>query len=280
VAQALEPGAVAVTYLRYQRQFEQDPQTGKTPPSSDSALAFVVSRSGEVKYVELGSAAEIEGLVQGWRAALGKPLDGRGVAATTTASAAETLEDLGRRLRERVLDPVLTHAGDVHTLHVVVDDVLHLVPLDALPFEGGLPGERIAVHTEVSLARILRAAPADTHESTLTLLGGIDYDAEIEADEAVTLDVQSPPLVTDAQRSGPKTAFTFLPGTSACRTCPSPATSRQGPRSRCERARLRAATRWWECRSRPAAATFSSRWRRVGPGGYPPGPPTDPDVRD
>ena len=193
----------------------------------DSLLAFVVRPDGRVSRIELGPAAEVEALVQDWRAALGRPLEGRGIGGVVdAASGAPGLEDLGRRLRERVLDPVLAAAGEAHTLHVVLDDVLHLVPLDALPLEDGLLGERIAIHNEVTLARLLALRKEVSSGGGLLAVGGIDYDAEVEADALAQLDASTPPLERgEGGRPG------CVPGPGRWGSCPFLARARRRSRS-------------------------------------------------
>ena len=215
VGAKLSPDAVAVSYLRYSKWPERDPETGKTPPRVDSLLAFVVRPGGTAERVELGPAAELEGLVGEWRAALGRPLAGRGVGVSETSSGEERLETPGTRLRERILDPVLARAGEVRTLHVVLDDLLHLVPLDALPFEQEFVGERFAVRNEITLARLVRAEAVEP-EGGSTLAGGIDYEAELGSAALVRLDTATPPVEAGTIRSAPSSSgFAFLQGTAS-----------------------------------------------------------------
>ena len=86
--------------------------------------------------VELGPSAPLEELALEWRAALGKPVQ-RGVAVSTAQSEERTEEAIGRELRERLVAPCLAALGDAtpRRLHVVLDDFLHLVPIDALPWK-------------------------------------------------------------------------------------------------------------------------------------------------
>ena len=208
----LADGTAAVSFLRYTRQFRREQEAGERPPSAESLLAFVVQSGGMVRRIELGPMAELEELVQDWRAALGRPIQGRGIGVAQAASVEERLDDAGRRLRERVLDPVLAAAGPVQTLHAELDDVLFLVPLDALPMGEGLVGERISIWSEATLARLLRADPA-LPEGDLVLAGGIAYDAEPGKTEPLRLDAATPPLEGVAARSAGGTGFVFLPGT-------------------------------------------------------------------
>ena len=205
VANRLAPGAAVSSFLRYQRFFEKDPETGEKPPSVDSLLAFVVKPDGSVRLVELGAASEVESLVTGWRAALGRPLEGRGSSVAETARVDERLEALGTRLREGILDPIFAEAPGVRTLHVVLDDLLHLVPLDALPLADGLVGERIRIRNEVTLARLLRERAEVAADGGLTAAGGIDYEAELGAEALVRLDAATPPTDSETKRSGAAT---------------------------------------------------------------------------
>jgi CHAT domain-containing protein len=211
---ALEPGAAAASFFRYPRRFDRDPKTGESPPSEDSLLAFVVLPGGTLERIELEPALELEAAVRGWRAAVGWPLDARGEPVVEAASRSEDLEALGRRLRERVLDPVIGAAGEVRTLHVVLDDLLHLVPLDALPLDDGFVGQRLAIRHEISFARLLRPVSELAGEGELTLLGGVDYGAELDTHEVLRLDAQTSPLDVTALRSRSGVGgFAFRPGT-------------------------------------------------------------------
>ncbi len=207
VAARLAPGAALASFLRYPRWLERDLATSGPLLEVDSLLAFLVLPDGAVRRIELGPAAEIEALVRDWRASLGRPLAGRGVEVAGARSGAEPLDALGARLRERILDPIRTAVPGLTSLHVVLDDVLHLVPLDALPLEDGLVGERIAIRNEVTLARLLGGRRDVAAEGVLTAAGGIDYQAELGAQAPARLQGATPP-VEAGTRSG---AAGFLP---------------------------------------------------------------------
>jgi len=210
----LVAGSATVSFLKYVRHFDTGPATGKNQPSVDSLLAFVVRAGGSVRRIDLGAAAELETLVHDWREALGRPLQGRGIGVAEATSEEKRLDGAGRRLRERVLDPVLAGMEDVRELHVELDDLLYLVPLDALPLEGGLVGERIAIRNEVTLARLLRSDPEVASDGCLALAGGIDYDAELGEETRARLDAATPPLEAGADPSRAGLAgFLPLPGT-------------------------------------------------------------------
>src|SRR5262249_44984211 len=156
----LGPDAALVSYLCYDRYADPAAPGAASPPPTRCLLAFVLRPDGELRRVDLGAAVDAEELVRAWRAALGRPVESRGVGGSAASARGDDAERLGMRLRATVLDPVLAAAGSVRTLHVVLDDFLHLVPLDSLPLEVGLVGDRYAVRIEVSCARLVRHAPA------------------------------------------------------------------------------------------------------------------------
>jgi CHAT domain-containing protein/tetratricopeptide (TPR) repeat protein len=199
---ALAEDAALVSFLRCPRH---------EALAVDSLFAFVVRPDGSVRRIELGATDDLERIVRDWRRALGRPLGGRGEPVAEGASEEDTLESLGIRLRERVLDPILASAGEVHSLHLVPDDLLHLVPLDALPLEGGLVGERLKILNERTVARLLRARRRPV-SGGMTLSGGIDYDAEVELEAVGRSTASTPPGQDGNERSG-TAAFAYLPET-------------------------------------------------------------------
>jgi len=84
--------------------------------------------------VELGPIAPIERAVAAWRDALGADAGGasaRGVA--VTLAPARDAAVAGEALRHVVLDPLHESLAGANRIIVALDDVLHLVALDALP---------------------------------------------------------------------------------------------------------------------------------------------------
>ncbi len=215
VGARLEAGAAAVSFFRYSRHFEADPLTGVIPASIDSLLAFLLKPDGSVTRIELGPAAELEESVEAWRSLLGRPLETRGIVTSSATEDRAELEALGTRLRRRILDPVLARAGGVQALHVVLDDVLYLLPLDALPFGNGFVGDSLAIRNEVTLARLLEEHRPFQGDRLLVLVGGLDYDAEPGEGVVTATDAATPPIF---RSSGPSEAalvrFQSLPGTS------------------------------------------------------------------
>ncbi len=141
--------------------------------------AFVLARAqGETEpllaFVDLGSADSIEDLVLAWRAAIhAAPVRGLGLAGEAENGAPVA----GERLRRAVWDPLLEHLGGAARVVVALDDVLHLVPLDALPLEdgAGLVGERWRIETRVALWELLGTPPSFTGGGALLSLGGASF---------------------------------------------------------------------------------------------------------
>jgi CHAT domain-containing protein len=138
--------------------------------------ALVLDREARTQLVPLGAVAEVRAEIERLRAAV-QPRGVRGSrlldppgsddAALTVASG---------RLRELVVAPLLRACGAIDTLYVSVDEVLELVPLDALPFEEGLLGERVSVRSLVSLFDLLEPQGAEPGDApALLVAGGLDF---------------------------------------------------------------------------------------------------------
>jgi len=197
-----------VAYRRYQRRSIASPREVDAPESGgsstggpevcqsvDSLFAFVVRPRSEssresagralLTLVDLGPIAPIEHAVREWRAILGATADARGVPVGTSAGAARRAEESGRALRRLVFDPLEeAMRGADHALFVL-DDVLHLVPLDALPAEdlsvaGGDPallGDRLRIETRVTVAELLAPTEERAGSGELVAVGGVEYGA-------------------------------------------------------------------------------------------------------
>ena len=206
VVASLEPGEALVSYWRYEH-YEQHPQTGAYSCRS-SLLAFVTTPDATVRAVELGPAAELEGLARSWRALIGEPID-RGVPPEGDAEA-EVLS-LGRRLREALLDRCLAILGEdrPNTLYVIPDDLVYLVPLDALPLEDGTPvGRRMPIHVAPTVRGLVDHRAIDATEGPLLALGYVDYWADGAQPESLSRPVASAPLRGD--RSGSQDPWKLL----------------------------------------------------------------------
>ena len=178
VGGVLAEGSALIGFLRYPRQFDEDSETGETPPPVDSLLAFVITPDATVRRVELGPSAGIEALAVRWRAALGKSVVPRGEPLEPAGSG--EVGD-GRELRARLLDPCLACLGPEppSSLHIILDDFLHLVPVEALPWKDGRRlGEVLPIRLEVSIQRLVAPSRDAPSGGTLVALGGVDFGAE------------------------------------------------------------------------------------------------------
>ncbi len=131
---------------------------------------------GTLVELALGPAQELEELARDWRATLGQPLASRGLSNASEPEERGPSKGAGRRLRELVLDPVLAAVGDATTLHVCLDDFLHVVPIGALPMEDGdVVGDRYVIVNEVSFARLLAERRQVGSEPGLLAVGDVAF---------------------------------------------------------------------------------------------------------
>ncbi|MFO0981874.1 MAG: CHAT domain-containing tetratricopeptide repeat protein [Planctomycetota bacterium] len=174
IAAALEPGQVAVGYWRYELE-KIDPQTHEIASPVASYLAFVVKPDGSLTRVELGPARAIEDAVAHYRDAIGAAVE-RGATAIEAEDQDQRERRAGERLRALVLDPVLAHVGDAKRLIIALDDVLHLVPLGAMPLGEDVVAARYDIEVRASLKEITVAKEFPLNAPSLVALGGIEYD--------------------------------------------------------------------------------------------------------
>jgi len=202
LAAALSAGEVAVGFRRIGHWYV-DEGSGRLETGADHLMAHILAADGTLERIDLGPALELEELAASWRAALGAPLL-RGIGLSFGSEDPEL--DAGAKLRARILDPVLALAGeDVKRIFVCADDLLFLLPLDALPFDGAggndagaevdRVGDRLRIVNEVSFARLLAPAPPPEAEPSLLAFGGVDYDATGAAPEGLT--ASSAPIEAD-----------------------------------------------------------------------------------
>ena len=219
VARGLPSGAAAIGYFRA-RGWRPGPRTGRLQSRGDILGAHVLLPDGTLAAVELGRVEELGELAGAWRAALGVPLGGaRGTAGPrggespgggeTSAEAA-----LGQALCERVLEPLLAELPDeVTTLFVCSADLVHAIPLEALPLGEGVVGDRYRIVNEVSLRRFVappRPLP-DAGAPEMLVLGGVAYDAEGASPQLLRRPV-SAQLRGDDGSGRAARSFAYLPG--------------------------------------------------------------------
>ncbi|MFT5051402.1 MAG: tetratricopeptide (TPR) repeat protein [Chlamydiales bacterium] len=178
LAAALRPDEVAVGYRRISH-WDRGPTRGQLAPGIDHLVASVIRPDGSFAWIDLGPMAEIELLISAWRASIGQPVGGGSVSIRVSQAGSEADTPSGRRLRQRVLDPILVAAGDqVRSLFVVPDDSLFLIPLDGLPLESGeRVGDRVRIVNEVSFACLLAPYIGPLGPPGLLVVGGVDHGA-------------------------------------------------------------------------------------------------------
>ncbi len=168
----LEPGAAAVSFVRWRR--------APLPATPGSALdehyaAMLVRRDAELSYLELGDAVAIDEAIAAWR----------GAAGDSAAFRAQSL-----RLHQLLLQSVRAQLGPVQRLFVVPDDALHLVNFDVLAATAD--GPDLECVRCVSLRQIHDRDEAEPTAPRLLAFGGIDYGAAALATGPVASTPASP----------------------------------------------------------------------------------------
>ena len=87
-------------------------------------IAYVISRQGELQWKDLGPAKEIEARLGAWRQAMRDP-------------ARHYVQQLGRAVDEKLMQPVRAVLGDAKLLLISPDSELNLIPFAALVDEEG-----------------------------------------------------------------------------------------------------------------------------------------------
>ncbi len=196
-------------------EFDSTGQPAVRTVSTDNLCAFVVRSStahskaalnggaasdveahSSLTLVDVGPIAPIEVAARAWREAIGVSLE-RGVG--VVGSETDQVRERGDELRQLVLDPLLAALGDAERLVVVLDDILHLVPLEALPLattaqdgtsKDQLVGDRWTIETRATLTELLIDSPAPTG-TALVALGGASFNVPsvaLSADEIASVE--------------------------------------------------------------------------------------------
>ncbi len=184
--------------------------------SIESFCAFVIRNAGaadaprkpRLTLVDLGALDAIEAEIETRRAEIARgTVRGARIAAGTAVGTSTT-----QKLRELVFDPLLPALGDATRVIVVPDDVLNVVPLDALPLDGGAEfvGDRWRIETRATLTELQDATPA-RGDGPLVAIGGASFDPPAP-DRAAG---ESPPPRTSDILNGSswEHGFAPLPGT-------------------------------------------------------------------
>lgn len=172
-------------YTRWKLEIEESSDgTGaeRVRDSQERSLcAFVALGAGpgeaaRLELVDLGSLAAIEEAVRGWRLSIAVDSE-RGLGLEGAGD--DAARDTGSRLARAVWAPLVPHLADAERVIVALDDVLHLVPLDALPWgEGdGRIGERWRIETRVALWEVLAPRSPVFAGGALVALGGASFNS-------------------------------------------------------------------------------------------------------
>ncbi len=212
LARACVGGRVLVAYRRYLRGTDARVTGGTSVASVPSLLAHAYESNGRVQRVELGAIEPIERAANEWRQALQRPEYARGIAAAGGASAPGALAEAGEQLRQLAFDPLLPVIGSTRRLVLVLDDVLHTVPLDALPWKEGVVGDEFTFELRSTLRELLWSDATPAGPLTLLALGGADFDTASPTSAAGPRAFVPEALasVATSLRSGGRTGFVQL----------------------------------------------------------------------
>lgn len=190
----LGPDEALICFRRFQRthlDLTEAAQGARAPRvmlrSTPAWLAFALTRPTpgdrvHLAVVDLGPGAPIERAVGDWRGAIGvgQIAQARGGARGIGLEQVEegTGHEEGLALRRLVWDPLLPFVAHAGRAIVIADDVLHLVPFDALPLEESaqLLGDRWQVVTRLDAQGLLEADRPPDRSSVLVALGGAEFD--------------------------------------------------------------------------------------------------------
>lgn len=178
VQAALDKDSALVSFVRYpHRDFQIDaPARKPSTPAVVSYMAFVL-RPGKTQptAIYLGAAQEIDALVGDLRQKIAQEALDPGLAPKRSE---EAFRRSGRRLRERIWDPLAPAVGDARRVFVVPDGTLHLVNLTSLPVaEGGYLIEKGPLIHYLSTERDLVEQPRAANGKGLLVVGNPAFNA-------------------------------------------------------------------------------------------------------
>ncbi len=126
VRRSLPPATVLVSFVRYHHETPWRPRS----PHGAAYLAFVLAHSAPTAVLRIGSAVEVDGLVQNWRAEVTRGA----LVSNGSATASETAyREAGAALRQVVWDPIVPMVASSQRVFIVPDGALNLVSFASLP---------------------------------------------------------------------------------------------------------------------------------------------------
>ncbi len=152
-----------------------DPDLAVARPADSRLLAAVAGRAARVRWIDLGPEAKIAAAADRWRKALSAPIP-RGTAVSEGPPRGAEEEAAGAELAQLLVAPLLAACPDATRWYVANDDVLHLVPLDALPDGTQVLGDRLQVLVRPDFARFPGDARQAAAAPLLVAMGAIEFD--------------------------------------------------------------------------------------------------------
>ena len=175
VQAALPPGSGVIGYTRFRHLRFPEGDGGPIAEPDLSYLAYAVrAGSTAIRLVELGSASEIDQLVEQLRYEVAREAQ---VPLGSSASREQDYRRVAARLRQRIWDPIEPFLSDLDRVFVVPAGSLHLINLAALPV--GQTEYLAEVGPKLhylSAERDLVGGPAAEHGEGLLAIGNPNFD--------------------------------------------------------------------------------------------------------
>jgi CHAT domain-containing protein/tetratricopeptide (TPR) repeat protein len=176
VQAALPQDAVLVDFLEYLHYTPADRKTETKESSEPRLMAFVMSHDRPVETVPLGAVGPLGEDIDVWRTTFG--MSPQGAAA-------------GKRLRQRIWDPLEAKLAGAKIVLVSPDGTMGRLPLGALPAKES--GKYLLEQWKIALVPVPQLIPEIVREQgrkqlqkKLLLLGNVDYDAVSDKPEPET----------------------------------------------------------------------------------------------
>lgn len=182
LAAALPIGAKGVLFARWTR-VTLDPRDARRDAREDVLSAYVLDPDATVDRVDLGSYARVFDAVESWRAAV--------------AVEDEELErETGTALRTLLFDPLVPRLGEAKRVVVVLDDPVHSIALDALPWRDGVVGDAYRIQVRTCFAELLMRSAAEPAGPArkLVAIGAVAFDAGVPEGSSTRGTVSFDPL--------------------------------------------------------------------------------------
>jgi CHAT domain-containing protein len=217
LARRLAEREAAVSFRRYTKrgvevgdQLDSMGQPAVRDTSVENLCAFVLrggpkdanANAPQLVFIDLGPIEQIERAAHEWREAVGTS-SGRGIGVLVESGSTD-VRLLGDVLRKLVFDPLLPTLGGVDHIVVALDDVLHLIPLDALPTSATshqLLGDRWRIETRATLTELMADQPEFDGSAVFLGIGGVNY-ADLRGESVAT----QPSSTTEATVHGVEAA--------------------------------------------------------------------------